>query len=177
LQALQVFDSNAGDLAPHHFFEFAYPYLERIATSVRAKLAADNVPAVPLILFAKGANHALSHLAQHAGYDVLGLDWLIDPRVARALVDPTSTSQTDSQANRPRTIALQGNMDPNVLYGGHAAIEREVRRMCEAFRGAEGSSGRTRAWIGNLGHGITPGVDPEDLRFFLECMQKYSRNE
>ena len=59
-----------------------------------------------------------------------------------------------------------------MLYGGREAIEREVKRMCEEFR----VDGKTKAWIANLGHGITPGVDPEDLRFFFECMQKYSAN-
>lgn len=109
-----------------------------------------------MILFAKGANHAIDVLAEQAGYDVLGLDWCIEPPKARSLAGGK--------------VALQGNLDPNVLYGGKEAIEREVKRMCEAFR----VDGKTKAWIANLGHGITPGVDPEDLRFFFECMQKYS---
>jgi uroporphyrinogen decarboxylase len=61
-------------------------------------------------------------------------------------------------------------LDPNVLYGGRKAINREVKRMCESFRGIKAP----KAWIANLGHGITPGVDPEDLRFFFECVHKYS---
>ncbi|KAI0698919.1 uroporphyrinogen decarboxylase [Cytidiella melzeri] len=157
-QALQIFDSNAGDLAPHHFAEFSYPYLKRISAEVRKRLLEHDIPAVPLILFAKGANHALESLAKDAGYDVLGLDWVIEPSLARELVQDR--------------VALQGNLDPNVLYGGREAIEREVRRMCESFR----VQGKTKAWIGNLGHGITPGVDPEDLRFFFQCVQKYSAN-
>jgi len=67
-------------------------------------------------------------------------------------------------------VALQGNLDPNLLYGGKAAIEEGVKRMCHGFRGGKGSKG----WIANLGHGITPGVDPEDLRWFFECVHKYS---
>lgn len=59
-----------------------------------------------------------------------------------------------------------------MLYGGREAIEREVKRMAASFK----VDGKTKAWVGNLGHGITPGVDPEDLRFFLECLQKYSAN-
>lgn len=109
---------------------------------------------MPMILFAKGANHALRFLAEKAGYDVLGLDWCIDPVEARRIVG----------AN----VALQGNMDPNVLYGGRDAIEAAVKRMCEGFRKGKGG------WIANLGHGITPGVDPEDLRWFFECVHKYS---
>ncbi|KAI0091954.1 uroporphyrinogen decarboxylase [Irpex rosettiformis] len=157
-QALQIFDSNAGDLAPHHFHEFSYPYLARIATTLRTRLTSLSLPQVPLILFAKGANHALAHLAITAGYDVLGIDWLVEPSLARSLVNGK--------------VALQGNLEPNVLYGGREAIEREVKRMCDEFR----VDGKTKGWIANLGHGITPGVDPEDLRFFFECVQKYSAN-
>ncbi|KAJ7781606.1 Uroporphyrinogen decarboxylase [Mycena metata] len=77
----------------------------------------------------------------------LGLDWQIDPAEARRLTKGK--------------VALQGNMDPNVLYGGRDAIESAVKRI-------------SQAWIANLGHGITPGVDPEDVRWFFECMRKYS---
>lgn len=114
------------------------------------------IPSPPMTLFAKGANESLAFLAEHAGYDVLGLDWRVDPAEARKLVGDK--------------VALQGNLDPDVLYGGRDAIEREVKRMCEGFKVAGGSKG----WIANLGHGITPGVDPEDLRWFFECVHKYS---
>jgi uroporphyrinogen decarboxylase len=114
-----------------------------------------------MTLFAKGANHALGMLAQSAGYDVLGLDWCIDPAEARKIV-----------GNR---VALQGNLDPNVLYGGKDVIEQEVKRMCEGFMSGSGSENKnTKGWIANLGHGITPGVDPDDLRWFFDCVHKYS---
>lgn len=157
-QLLQIFDSWAGDLAPHHFEEFAFPALQRISDGVRTKLKEQSVPQVPLTLFAKGANQSIELMAEKSGYDVLGLDWCIEPSVARSIVKGK--------------VTLQGNMDPNVLYGGRAAIEREVKRMSESFRVA----GKTKAWIANLGHGITPGVDPEDLKWFFECVRKYSAN-
>jgi len=106
-----------------------------------------------MTLFAKGANHALGSLSEKAGYNVLGLDWCIDPAEARRIVGDK--------------VALQGNLDPDLLYGGRDAIEAGVKRMCEGFRGKGG-------WIANLGHGITPGVDPADLRWFFECIHKYS---
>ncbi|KAJ7067959.1 Uroporphyrinogen decarboxylase [Mycena amicta] len=155
-QLLQVFDSWAGELSPHDFDVFSRPSLEHIASGVRARLAAENIPAVPMTLFAKGANYALASLAESSGYDTLGLDWLVDPTEARRLVKDK--------------VALQGNMDPNVLYGGRDAIEAAVKRMCAGFT----ADGGARAWIANLGHGITPGVDPEDLRWFFECVHKYS---
>ena len=150
-----MFDSWAGELAPHDFAAFSLPTLSRIASGVRSALASSGLPAVPMTLFAKGANHDLPALAG-AGYDVLGLDWCIAGSAARALVDGK--------------VALQGNMDPGVLYGGRDAIEREVKRMAERFN----NGGKAKAWIANLGHGITPGVDPEDMRWFLECVHKYS---
>lgn len=106
-----------------------------------------------MTLFAKGANQSLTLLADKAGYDTLGLDWCIEPKEAQRLVNGK--------------VALQGNMDPNLLYGGKPAIESAVKRMCEQFRGSKG-------WIVNLGHGITPGVDPDDLKWFFECVHKYS---
>jgi uroporphyrinogen decarboxylase len=152
---IQVFDSWASELSPHDFATFSLPTLVHISNRVRTALGAD---CVPLILFAKGVRYPLASLAREAGYDVLGLDWGVDPVLAREQVG--------------ENIVLQGNLDPGVLYGGREALERETKRMCEAFR----EGGGTRAWIANLGHGITPGVNPEDLRWFLECMQKYSKN-
>ena len=147
-----MFDSNGGDLSPHDFEQFSLPFVKQIADGVRTQLRARALPVVPMILFAKGASPAL---AAKATYDVIGLDWTVDPR---------------DQAI-PSDVRLQGNLDPAVLYGGRDAIEREVRRMCAAFRTARPATG----WIANLGHGITPGVDPEDLRWFFECVHKHSK--
>ncbi|KAF8211504.1 Uroporphyrinogen decarboxylase [Mycena galopus ATCC 62051] len=155
-QLLQVFDSSAGELSPHDFDLFSRPTLVHISTNVRARLATENLPSTPMTLFAKGANYALASLAESAGYDTLGLDWRIDPAEARHLVKGK--------------VALQGNMDPNVLYGGRDAIESAVKRMCAGFAVDSGS----QAWIANLGHGITPDVNPEDARWFFECVHKYS---
>lgn len=159
-QLLQVFDSWAGELSPHDFTTFSFPSLVHISTSVHARLAQLDSP-VPLTLFAKGANQLLSLLAARSEYDVLGLDWCIDPTEARRIV-------AESLKETNKTIALQGNMDPSVLYGSRNAIEAEVKRMCDAF-------GKQGGWIANLGHGITPSVDPEDLKWFFECVHKYSK--
>ncbi|KAI9511287.1 Uroporphyrinogen decarboxylase [Russula earlei] len=156
-QLLQVFDSWAGELSPDDFAEFALPPLRQIATSVRARLAEDRLPAVPLILFAKGANTPVYlSAAATADYDVLGLDWCVRP--------------ADVRTAAPNK-ALQGNLDPSRLYGGREAIEDGVRRMCATFRARDSPP---KGWIANLGHGITPGVDPNDLRWFFECVHKYS---
>ncbi|CAE7208039.1 unnamed protein product, partial [Rhizoctonia solani] len=116
-QLLQVFDSNAGDLSPHDFATFSLPYIKDIAESVRHKLANHDppIPIPPMTLFAKGAGHALSDLTK-AGYNVLGLDWVTSPEFAIAATGGPS-----------RTVGLQGNIDPAILYGGREAIEREVK--------------------------------------------------
>lgn len=145
-QALQVFDSWAGLLAPDLFDTFALPYLRQIAARVRTAR-----PGVPLIAFAKGAHHALPALAE-AGFDMLGIDWTIDPRSARQLVGAGK--------------ALQGNLDPVVLYASPEVIRREVRRMLEAFG--------PHPHVANLGHGMLPDHDPEHARVFVEAVREIS---
>jgi uroporphyrinogen decarboxylase len=145
-QALQVFDTWAGLLAPEVFATFSLPYLEQIARRVRAER-----PDVPLVVFAKGAHFALPALAG-AGYDVVGLDWTMDPREARRQVGPRR--------------ALQGNLDPVVLYAEPDVIRREVRQMLEAFG--------PHPHIANLGHGMHPDHDPEHARVFIETVHEVS---
>ncbi|KAH8830603.1 Uroporphyrinogen decarboxylase [Flagelloscypha sp. PMI_526] len=152
-QLLQIFDSWASELSPYDFHQFSFPTLKLISTNLRARLVDANIPMVPLTLFAKGAHASLGLLAEEAGYDTLGLDWTQPPAIARQTV--------------AGKVALQGNMDPGVLLGSREVIEDTVKRMCAEF-GSEGG------WIVNLGHGITPGIDPENVRWFFECVHKYS---
>lgn len=155
---LQVFDSWAGELTPHHFVEFALPALVHISRKVKHVLAHLGHPTVPMTLFARGV-HSPAALAQltpeSCGYDTLGLDQEVDAVEIRKVVG--------------KKINLQGNFDPVVLYGGKEGIEKEVERVCKRFHEAGGG------WIANLGHGITPNVKPEDMGWFLECVHKYSK--
>ncbi|WVR04944.1 uroporphyrinogen decarboxylase [Kwoniella sp. DSM 27419] len=157
-QMLQVFDSWAGELTPHHFMTFALPALLHISHKVRHVLKSLGHPGVAMTLFAKGANTPSTFrlIADPAvtGYDTLGLDWTVDPVDVREWVGPK--------------VNLQGNFDPTVLYGEKEGIEREVERMSERWKQARGG------WIANLGHGITPHVKPDDMGWFLECVHKYS---
>lgn len=102
---------------------------------------------VPMTVFAKGAWYALDDLCD-SGYDVVGLDWLHDPAEAVAIAKGR--------------VTLQGNMDPNVLYGTREAITQNVTEMIHGFGGGKSK------YIVNLGHGITPKVDPEDMGWFLQ---------
>ena len=155
---LQVFDSWAGELSPHHFLEFSLPSIIHISTKVRASLKAAGHPGVPMTLFAKGTHSAsvLRAISDPSvtGYDTLSLDWTLDPLDVRAIVG--------------KKVNLQGNFDPVILYGGKAGIQAEVKRLGKIWKQAGGG------WIANLGHGITPGVKPEDMGWFLACVRRYS---
>lgn len=179
-QMLQVFDSWAGELSPYHFRTYSLPYLRTIASSVRERLACSSYACVPMICFAKGAlGHSLPEVAK-AGYDVVALDWTVEPDVARKVVDMTlphaaskkRAAKAEGSNEAGHRIALQGNMDPSVLYASKEAIEQEVERMLRAKKGGFGGQG---AYIANLGHGITPGVDPEHLKCYLKAIQRVSR--
>ncbi|KAI9894696.1 MAG: Uroporphyrinogen decarboxylase in heme biosynthesis [Vezdaea aestivalis] len=146
-QLIQVFDSWASELSPASFQDFALPYLNYISDNLPKRLEKLGKERVPMIVFAKGAWYALEPLCG-SRYDVVGLDWLYDPLAARTLA-------------RERVV-LQGNADPGVLYGTEAAITEVVSNMVQGFGGGKGG------WIANLGHGVTPRVDPERLRFFLK---------
>ena len=144
-QLVQVFDSWAGLLAPEAFDAFALPYLRQIAERVGAAR-----PEVPKIVFARGAFYALDALGQ-SGYEVVGLDWTEDPRTAR---------------ERLGSVALQGNLDPSVLYAEPATIRAEVRQMLSGF----GPTGH----IANLGHGLHPTHDPAHVGAFVEAVHELS---
>lgn len=132
-QIVQVFDSWAGELGPASFKEFSLPYLKHIADHLPKRLEELNQEVVPMVVFAKGAWYALEDLCK-TKYNVIGLDWLHEPADAYAVAQKYGK-------------VLQGNADPGVLYGGHAAITAAVERMVKGFGGGK------QGWIANLGHG------------------------
>jgi uroporphyrinogen decarboxylase len=156
-QLLQVFDSWAGELGKADFMEFAFPYLKQIAKGVDEALDKLKIPRVPKTVFAKGAWFALDELCD-SGYEVVGLDWTHDPAEAVAVA-------------RGR-VTLQGNLNPAWLIAGREVLTAEVEKMIAGFGGGK------RGYIINLGHGIFPEVDPDDLKwFFQECHRVGSVSE
>ncbi|KAI5866594.1 uroporphyrinogen decarboxylase [Durotheca rogersii] len=151
-QLIQVFDSWAGELSPSTFKHFSEPYLAYISKNLPERLRELGLDPVPMIVFPKGANYALDSICD-LGYDVVGLDWLIEP--AKAV-----------EIRGVRRVVFQGNADPGVLYGSRDAISETVKEMVQGFGGGK------KGWIANLGHGITPQVNPEDLRFYLQEIQR-----
>jgi len=154
-QLVQVFDSWAAELSPSSFKEFSQPYLAYISKHLPTRSKELGLEPVPMVVFAKGAWYALDALCD-LGYQVVGLDWLQDPAEAVKV-----------RGNRP--IVFQGNADPGVLYGTKASITRVVEEMVQGFGGGK------QGWIANLGHGITPFVNPEDLRFYFEEIHRLTR--
>src|SRR6266498_453587 len=148
LQMVQVFESWGGELSPHDFKLFSLPYISQIADRVKSQLRDDGMTPVPMIIFCKGSWYALESLSE-IGYDIISLDWTVDPVYAKSITKGK--------------VILQGNMDPNMLYGDDKIIRSTVRTMLETF-------GTHEKYIVNLGHGILPGVDPETVRIFLETV-------
>ncbi len=148
-QALMVFDTWGGVLSPRDYREFSLQYMAKIVDGL------DKEPEgrrVPVILFTKGGGAWLPELV-HAGADALGVDWTTDLADARVAV-------RDS-------VALQGNVDPNVLYGSHERIREEVQRTLASY-------GHGHGHVFNLGHGIHPDVDPEKAGTLIAAVHEFS---
>ena len=149
-QALQVFDTWGGVLAPHHYREFSLPYLARIAEELPRGEGRDRTP---LILFGKGNAPYLEELAA-TGAEGLGVDWLVSLQEARR--------RTGSR------VALQGNLDPATLYASPEGIRTEVRRVLDSFGDGPGH-------VFNLGHGLSPDMDPEHIGVLVDAVHEFSR--
>ncbi|MEW6475168.1 MAG: uroporphyrinogen decarboxylase [Actinomycetota bacterium] len=145
-QALQLFDSWVGALSPDDYAEYAYPYTQRIFAAL-----ADS--GVPRIHFGTGANTLLPLMA-NAGCDVIGLDWRIP------LDDGWAAAGAD--------LAVQGNLDPVVLFAPEHEIER---RVLDVVKRADGRPGH----IFNLGHGILPETPPEAVGFVADLVHRATR--
>ena len=148
-QALMVFDTWGGILAPHHYREFSLPYLQRIAAEFKRGEGAERTP---LILFGKGNAPYLEELAD-SGAEGVGVDWLVSLQEARR--------RTGDK------VALQGNLDPAMLYASPDAIRREVKRTLESY-------GRGSGHVFNLGHGLSPDMDPEHVKVLVDAVHEFS---
>jgi uroporphyrinogen decarboxylase len=149
-QALMVFDTWGGLLGPAPFREFSLRYMERIVEALEAD---PHARGLPVILFSKGAQ---SHLAEMAdsGCAALGVDWTVDLSDARRAV--------------AGKVALQGNLDPAVLRSNPEVIRRQARAVMDSY-------GNHPGHVFNLGHGITPEVDPEHVKVLVDEVHAYGR--
>jgi len=155
-QALQVFDTWGGVLSPAMYREFSLRYLQRIAAELPR---GDGETRAPLILFGKGNDPYLDELAA-SGAEAVGVDWTIGlGDAARRIAGRT---------------ALQGNLDPVTLYASPEAIRREVGRALEDYRA--GNGGSREGHMFNLGHGMSPDMDPEHVAALVDAVHAGSRS-
>ena len=148
-QALMIFDTWGGALAHEAYLEFSLDPVRQIIEQLRLDSARGRVP---LILFTKGGMPWLEAMAD-VGADALGLDWTTDIAKARACIG--------------ERVALQGNLDPCVLYAAPTVIRREVQRVLEAF-------GPHPGHVFNLGHGVHPEIDPDHVSTMIEAVHEFS---
>ena len=147
---LMVFDTWGGVLPHAEYREFSLSAMRRIVETLKSDELTRHIP---VILFTKGGGQWLKEMAD-SGCDALGCDWTTSLTVARKAVG--------------EQVALQGNLDPAVLYARPEVIERAVERVLDDFGVGHGH-------VFNLGHGITPGVDPDHVRVMVDAVHQKSR--
>lgn len=144
--AVQIFDTWGGILSADEFNEFSLQYISKIISQLKRN---DE----PVIVFAKGVHHSLKNLAS-CGADVIGLDWTMNLGEVRNLIG--------------NKAALQGNLDPTILYAPKDKIRVEAKKVLESFGNGSGH-------IFNLGHGILPDVPPENAKYLVDVVKEESK--
>ncbi len=148
--AVMLFDSWAGLLPQSLYQTFSLQYLSQIFDGLNRE---RNGQRIPVILYAKNGSNALEARAA-SGCDALGLDWTVDIGEARQRVGDK--------------VALQGNLDPALLYASPERLQQGVREVCDAF-------GPHAGHVFNLGHGITPQVAPDNMKVLVDAVHAYGK--
>ncbi len=149
-QAVQIFDTWGGVLSTPAYQQFSLAYMKKV---VQQLTRVSEGREVPVILFTKNGGLWLEDIAD-SGCDCVGLDWTIDIGRARERIGSK--------------VSLQGNMDPSILYATPQSIRAEVGRILQDFGPGNGH-------VFNLGHGITPDVDPQNVAVFVESVHELSQ--
>jgi uroporphyrinogen decarboxylase len=157
-QAVMIFDSWGGVLADGAFQSFSLAYTARVLAQLKREHQGVRIPR---IVFTKGGGPWLSEMAE-LDCDVLGLDWTVNLGRARALV-----------GNKK---ALQGNIDPNVLFASAPQIEAEVAKVLDSFGRPHQGPGTGSTHIFNLGHGISQYTPPENVAALVQTVHAHSRH-
>lgn len=144
VDAVQVFDSWGGLLSPYDYELFSYQYIKQIVDALK--------PVTKVIVFGKGTWFAMNKMA-HSGASAVGVDWTVNPDVARQLTD--------------NAVTLQGNFDPNRLLSPIPEIKKMVKEMIDGFG--------TDKYVANLGHGILPNIPVDNAQAFVDAVQNYSK--
>lgn len=150
-QAVMIFDSWGGALSAAAYREFSLSYMQRIVAGLIKTRDGERVPS---IVFTKGGGLWLESIAD-IGCDAIGLDWTIDIGEARRRVGDR--------------VALQGNLDPNVLFASPDRIADEAKKVLDSY--GPGDTGH----VFNLGHGISQYTPPEHVTALVETVHAYSK--
>ena len=148
-QAVQIFDTWGGMLSEPHYKEFSLHYMQQIIDGLMRE---NEGRRIPVILFTKGGGQWLDAMAD-SGCDALGLDWTLPISKARQQVGDR--------------VALQGNLDPCALYASPERVSEAAKRILDDF-------GKGNGHVFNLGHGVTPDIDPENMKALVDTVHEYS---
>jgi uroporphyrinogen decarboxylase len=152
-QAVMIFDTWGGALADGVYQAFSLHYMREVIRQLKRE---HDGAKIPCIVFTKGGGLWLEEIAD-SGADAVGLDWTVNLGQARSRVG--------------HKVALQGNLDPNVLFAKPEQIRAEVRRTLESF----GVPGEQSGHVFNLGHGISQFTPPESVTVLVESVHEFSR--
>ncbi|MGW8247420.1 MAG: uroporphyrinogen decarboxylase [Acidiferrobacterales bacterium] len=148
-QAVMVFDTWGGVLTPADYREFSLRYMQQIISGLQRE---NEGRRVPVILFTKNGGQWLGKIAE-SGCDAVGVDWTTDLADARRLVEGK--------------VALQGNLDPNVLYASPETIRTKVQQVLESY-------GQGNGHVFNLGHGIHQTINPDHVSVLVDAVHELS---
>ena len=149
-QAVMIFDTWGGVLTPRDYQTFSLDYMARIVNGLQRE---NEGRKVPVLLFTKGGGQWLERIAA-TGCDGVGLDWTVDIGDVRRRVGDE--------------VALQGNMDPSMLYAGPERIREEVASILAGY-------GKGSGHVFNLGHGIHQHIDPENVKVLVDSVHELSK--
>jgi uroporphyrinogen decarboxylase len=146
--ALMIFDTWGGLLTAQGYLDFSLAYIERVVAELRRRCE----PSVPVIVFTKGGGQWLDRIAT-CGCDAIGIDWSTDLGEARSRVG--------------RSVALQGNLDPQILLASPRVVEQQAQAVLRA-------AGPEPGHVFNLGHGILPATPPDNVAALAACVRAHS---
>ena len=158
-QAVMVFDSWGGVLADGMFQRFSLHYTQQVVAALQRE---SDGRRVPVIVFTKGGGPWLEQIAG-IGADVVGLDWTVNLGAARGAVGDR--------------VALQGNLDPNVLFAPPEVVQQQAIAVLDSFGAPQRADGRWDGHVFNLGHGISQHTPPDHVSALVEAVQRHSRNQ
>ena len=150
--SVMIFDTWGGSLNKECYENFSLRYMQKIVAGIHRQYEGRKIP---VTLFTKGGGAWLEQMAA-TGCDALGLDWTVE--------------LGDAEKRVGKQVALQGNLDPSVLYATPEVVEAEVKKVLDQFKGKTGH-------VFNLGHGITPDVNPDNMKVLVDTVHSYSQSK